>query len=97
MKNNLEKLPVNTWVKTKDGIDFVKELDGIWSELFPHCVDCATVLDEKGCENPSPYAPGPTQRRTAEEYMGEYEIVAAPLGFVLEEESITINYFPKVD
>jgi len=83
----LEKLPTNTLIDSKERGVFLKDEKGLWYDISPHCGDCVDCVSEEGEPNPMQYAPGVTVSEKAQDYFGEFAILAAPIGFVPEEET----------
>ena len=81
----LKELPEYSIVKSKtieadlnakSTADFVK-LGDTWTELWPHCAECATTAQEGGAkESDVRDYNGISFTTSAEEYIGEFELLA---------------------
>lgn len=82
----VESLPENTLIETEKQGAYMKGENGLWYVIDAHCVDCQDCISEAGTDKPTHYAPGITIGEKAQDYFGEFTILAVPIGFVPEEE-----------
>ena len=76
----LPSLPVHTVIYSKTRAEeWTKFAEGKWGETNYHCLDCMEEVHEAGAESTG-YGMATTTEK-AEDYLGDFDIVAAPLGF----------------
>lgn len=78
MVKEISELEPNTLINSKEQGHYIKDENGLWYELYPHCGDCGDIVSDEGTSTPSKCGSEVTVAEPAAEYFGEFIIVAIP-------------------